>query len=236
MTISHTTKTVVLAILFIVFLFGLTATVHAQQDTYTTIANYGNNPTLNQVDTSNPNAYFEQLFNIFIAVVSILAVIRLMICGIQYMSSESISSKAAARTCITYVIGGLFLVLLSFLILQTINKDLTVVDFNSLGQRIQQEADWTDPGAGGFGSANPNDTFCLLGPFLCDDPTGTCDWWDPFCVDRREEQNMYCYPRRTAQGDIAQVCDVGKENCENDRQYSTTAIGPCAVKLTPVNP
>ena len=227
MTISHTTKTLILVILFSLLLFGMVTTVHAQ-DTYTTIAQYGTNQSLNEVDTHNPNAYFETLFNIFIVVVSILAVIRLMICGIQYMASESIPSKAAARTCITYVIGGLFLVLLSFLILQTINKKLTVVDFNSLGQKIQQNASWTDPAQGGFNSTNPDDKFCLLGPFLCDDASGNCKWWDPFCVDRKEEQTTYCYARRSAGGSILSQCMAGKQVCENARAGDAGAIGPCS--------
>ena len=89
------------------------------------------------VDTSSTDSYLGSLFIIFISVATILAVIKLMICGIQYMTSESISSKGAARTCITYVIGGLLLILISFLILNTINPDLRNGSFNTITESIQ---------------------------------------------------------------------------------------------------
>ena len=72
----------------------------------------------------NADGYLGNLYTIMIVVGIFLAVIRLMICGIQYATSESISSKGAARTCIGYVIGGLALVLIAWLILNTINPAL----------------------------------------------------------------------------------------------------------------
>lgn len=88
------------------------------------------------IDTSSTDSYFSSLFNIFITVTAILAVIRLMLCGIQYMTSESIPAKSNARTCISYVIGGLFLMLLSVLILQQINTDLTAGSFDTITTTI----------------------------------------------------------------------------------------------------
>lgn len=95
--------------------------------TYTLLSPLGN---YTSVNTGSADAYFNRLFLIFIAVAAILAVIRLMICGLQYMTSEAVSSKGQAKQCIWYVIGGLFLILLSFIILQTINPGLTGKSFN----------------------------------------------------------------------------------------------------------
>jgi len=89
------------------------------------------------VSTASTDVYLENIFVLLISVATILAVIKLMICGIQYMASESISTKTSAKTCISYVIGGLFLILLSFLILQTINEDLVSGSFDSITEPIR---------------------------------------------------------------------------------------------------
>lgn len=88
------------------------------------------------IDASTTDSYLASLFTIFIVVAVLLAVIRLMICGIQYMTSESISSKGAAKTCIQYVLGGLLLALTSFVILQTVNQDLVGGSFDSISGTI----------------------------------------------------------------------------------------------------
>ena len=64
----------ILVIISAVFISG-TLFVEAQ-DIYTTIADYGSGPDaekLETVDTTNPNAYFFQLFNVFIAITATIA-------------------------------------------------------------------------------------------------------------------------------------------------------------------
>ena len=89
------------------------------------------------LDVSNTETLFADLFVIFVSVATILGTIKLMMCGIQYMTSESISSKGAAKTCISYVIGGLFLILLSVLLLQTINKQLVEGSFETITESVR---------------------------------------------------------------------------------------------------
>jgi len=89
-------------------------------------------PGLESVDTRNPSGliqYFNRIFVIFISIVAVLGVIKLMICGFQYMTSEAVSSKEEAKKCMAGVFGGLFLVLLSVLVLQTINPSLIKLTF-----------------------------------------------------------------------------------------------------------
>ena len=97
-------------------------------------------PGLESIDTGNPSGliqYFNRIFVIFISIVAVLGVIKLMICGFQYMTSEAISSKEEAKKCMTGVFGGLFLVLISVLVLQTINPSLIKLTFfDTLQQRI----------------------------------------------------------------------------------------------------
>jgi hypothetical protein len=82
-----------------------------------------------KIDLNDPQPYITNLFSIFVSIVSILAVIRLMLCGVTYITSEAVGSKEEAKKCIWTILGGLFLILLSYLILTTINKDLVKLSF-----------------------------------------------------------------------------------------------------------
>ena len=65
------------------------------------------------------------LFGITIAVAAMLAVIMFVIGGFQYMASEAIGSKGDAANRMRSAVLGLLLVLISILILNTINPDIT---------------------------------------------------------------------------------------------------------------
>lgn len=136
-----------------------------------------------RVNTADPNTYFQRMFVIFIAAAAILAVIRLMICGIQYMASESITSKSEAKTCLWYVIGGLFLILISYIILFTVNRGLVGNSFNaffnnligSIPQNVQGNAPGYNlqpgqaPGGNVLGNS-PEIEYCY---WIMDDACGT---------------------------------------------------------------
>ena len=95
-------------------------------------------PGTETVDTSDPSTYFQTIFILFVSIISILAVIRLMLCGFQYMTSEAISSKENAKNCIWTVIFGIFIILLSVLVLQTINPQLIEINFDTLKTEIDK--------------------------------------------------------------------------------------------------
>ena len=50
-------------------------------------------PGIEEVNPSEPGAYFSTLFTLFIAVISIRAGIKLILCGFQSMTGEAISSQ-----------------------------------------------------------------------------------------------------------------------------------------------
>jgi len=68
--------------------------------------------------------YLERMFEIGISVAAALAVIMIIVGGIQYMSSDAIGGKEEGKERITSAIWGLLLALVSFLILNTINPNL----------------------------------------------------------------------------------------------------------------
>ena len=124
-------------------------------------------PGLEVVDTGNPSGliqYFNRIFVIFISIVAVLGVIKLMICGFQYMTREAVSSKEEAKKCMTGVFGGLFLVLISVLVLQTINPSLIQLTFfDTLQQRIGDvEFSIPDFGVDGGGGAVAQQRHCFI--------------------------------------------------------------------------
>ncbi len=68
------------------------------------------------------------LFGITIAIAAMLAVIMFVIGGFRYMASEAIGSKGDAKSQMQSAVLGLILVLVSILILNTINPDITMLN------------------------------------------------------------------------------------------------------------
>jgi len=74
--------------------------------------------------TLDVGAYFNNIIKIFIGLLSVLAVVMVVIGGIQYMTSTSSGEKGGGKNRILNAIYGLVLVLASYMILRTINPKL----------------------------------------------------------------------------------------------------------------
>jgi len=74
-------------------------------------------------EVKSPGAYFVAIFKFGVGISIALAVLMLVIAGIEYMSPTG-SSKSDAKDRATMAILGLLLVLASYLILEAINPDL----------------------------------------------------------------------------------------------------------------
>lgn len=79
-------------------------------------------------ETTNINLYLLGMFKLLIGVAGVLAVIMIVIGGIQYMSTDAISGKLDGKGKIQQAIGGLLLAVLSYLLLQTINPNLLKIN------------------------------------------------------------------------------------------------------------
>ncbi len=77
---------------------------------------------------TNPVKILSGIYGFAIGIGSVIAVIMIIWGGFEYMYQESFSVKSAAKERISNAFIGLGVILASFIILQTINKDL--VDFN----------------------------------------------------------------------------------------------------------
>ena len=78
--------------------------------------------------TSNTSEYFNSMFRLGVIIAGFLAVIMIVIGGFKYMTTDSVSGKGDAKEAIVAALSGLFLILLSVILLQIINPD--ILSFN----------------------------------------------------------------------------------------------------------
>lgn len=86
--------------------------------------------TFNPSQPNNLSAYLNLMIKIFIGLCAVLAVVMIVVGGIEYMTSELISSKESGKDRITHAILGLFIALGAYALLFTINPDLLKSDIN----------------------------------------------------------------------------------------------------------
>lgn len=89
-------------------------------DTYTLLAPIGG---LNTIP-KDIGEYFNKIFLLAIGLCGALAVIMIVISGVQYMGNDSIFGKTEAKSRITASVLGLLIALGSYALLNTINPDL----------------------------------------------------------------------------------------------------------------
>jgi hypothetical protein len=92
----------------------------SKPDIYKLLAPIG---TLKEAPT-DIGTYFNTIFNIAIGLCGVLAVIMIVIGGVQYMGDESVFGKTDAKDRIYNAVLGLLIALGSFALLNTINPDL----------------------------------------------------------------------------------------------------------------
>lgn len=76
------------------------------------------------------NDLINALYMLSISIAGLLAVIKVVIAGIKWMTSDLISSKESAKKDITGALFGLIIVLSAVLILTVINRDIIEVDLS----------------------------------------------------------------------------------------------------------
>jgi amino acid transporter len=82
-----------------------------------------------EVSNGNISRFFSQLYNFGVAAAAGLAVIMVIWGGIEYITSVAGEGKSGGKERITSAILGLLLALGSYVILKTINVDLTKTTF-----------------------------------------------------------------------------------------------------------
>ncbi|HNW71391.1 MAG TPA: pilin [Candidatus Paceibacterota bacterium] len=88
-----------------------------------------------KISAENPcpfGNYLNIIIKLFLGVCAVLAVVMIVIGGIEYMTSDLVSSKESGKKMITNAILGLLLGLGAYVILSELNPDLLKVCLNSL--------------------------------------------------------------------------------------------------------
>ncbi len=99
--------------------------------------------------SANSFSYIPGMVRLVIAVAGVLAVLRLIISGIQYMSSDAWSQKSDAKSGINEAFWGLGLAVSAWLILATVNPELVKFNLSIPSQLIPNNP--TTPEGGGTG-------------------------------------------------------------------------------------
>lgn len=84
----------------------------------------------NPTKDSSLGSYLNVMIKIIIGLAAVLSVIMIIVGGLEYMTSELISSKEEGRKKITGALLGLLIALGAYALLNTINPDLLSTDIN----------------------------------------------------------------------------------------------------------
>jgi hypothetical protein len=88
--------------------------------------------------------YVTIIIKITIGVTGALAVIYIIVGGIEYMTTDAFSRKESGKETITRSIFGLIIGLVAVLLLYTINPQLTAIVFNVQEVTVVAQEDWQD--------------------------------------------------------------------------------------------
>lgn len=92
--------------------------------------------------------YINALFRILIGIGALLAVIRITIAGIKYMTTEAFSTKGQAKEDIRESLVGLLIILSVVMILQIINPNILRLDFLGGAPQLQYSLELPEIAAG----------------------------------------------------------------------------------------
>jgi len=105
-------------------------------------------PSIIKGGSEDPGNYIKNIYKITIGIAGVLAVLMIVIGGLEYISSAANPNlKTSAKTRIWAAIGGLLIALTAWLILNTINPDL--VNFDLKLDEIKTQKNTNQPKSGG---------------------------------------------------------------------------------------
>jgi hypothetical protein len=115
-------KIIFLAVFFLLFSAAYT---HAQAPTFSPLVGI---PGVTDAKSATLPEYINAIYMVLIGLGSLVAVMRIAWIGAKYSLSESVVHKVDAKGEITGVLTGLAILLIPFIVLNTINPELTSLD------------------------------------------------------------------------------------------------------------
>lgn len=86
--------------------------------------------TTNEEGAADIQTYIPGIFKLAIGIAGVLAVLMIIIGGVEYITTDAIQGKSEGKARIQNALWGLVLVLVSWILLYTINPKLTVFNLN----------------------------------------------------------------------------------------------------------
>lgn len=106
-------------------------------------------PGLNNQSTTSLPDYLNRVYFFTITIGALYGVVKIAFAGVKYSMSDIITSKESAKEDIKGVLLGLAILLIPFIVLRTINPELTRLDVLSTIQKIKLTVSSTvSPGGG----------------------------------------------------------------------------------------
>ncbi len=149
---SCTTKTHlarVFSLVFLVFFFvAVFATpTLAQTAKYTPLVNV---PGLNTSGATSLPDYINKIYILLISIGALFGVVKIAIAGVKYATTEVVTGKSSAKDDIKGVLMGLAILLLPYIVLYTINPELTKLNVLENATKVQLNQSSRGTGAGGI--------------------------------------------------------------------------------------
>ena len=149
----HKSKKIILTLVFfglssfalgsstdIVLATGITGT----WDEYTPLAPLPG--TTNEKGTTDIQTYIPGVFNLAIGIAGVLAVLMIIIGGVEYVTTDAIQGKSEGKARIQNALCVLVIVLVSWILLYTINPKLTVFNLNIEKSTVAEESEGLSTG------------------------------------------------------------------------------------------
>ena len=182
---------------------------------------------------NNIGAYLNLMLRIFIGICAVLSVVMIVMGGVEYMTSELISSKEAGKERITGAIFGLLLALGAWTLLNQINPDILKSDLSSVAdvtvsvELAQNDVPQT-PVNGKYGHYD-------AGSRLVDDFQGNCPSGNlQSCLPTLPSGVQVCASNGQC-GAGAQCTTVGQPNCTSTFGLDTSLINALENNCTITN-
>jgi hypothetical protein len=189
--------------------------------------------------------YINALYRLSISLAALLAVIKIVAAGAKYMLSDIVTNKESAKADIRGALLGLLIILGAFIILNTINTDITKNEFviedlkgaDSSESRILR-AQSRLAAAEAFCDANPD---CEIESFVdkdwCDARKGQFVAGQWMAVGDSTVRNRCFYDPANEPGDTPPI--TGVTGCPTGQILtinSTTGVRNCITNTTPTDP
>ncbi len=167
--------------------------------------------------------YLGVIFKVILGIIGVLAVVMIIVGGVQYMTTDAIGGKESGKETIGNAIAGLVLALSSWLILNTINPDLVSFKLNIKEVGVQgvtlgtPEAIYEQTGseAGGTKLCSSTQTCQQVCNTYCTNSGTSCNYTEQGQPSEKEIQNI---PNVSAQGSnvrITSTTETGLKKFKN---------------------